>query len=280
MPSSPSSASTAAAAGPGIVLLARAGYAAKGLVFVVIGVLAARLATGHGGAATDQRGALRLIGQGPLGRVALLLIGIGLLGYMAWRLVSAVTDPERKGSDPRHLALRIAQAARGLAYGVLGIQTLRAFVRHASGPAGGGGRQAEHWTARLLALPFGRLLVFGVGLGFIGYAAYQFYRAASTEKVSRHLDLAEAGPGAARWIVRFGQFGIAARAVVFIVVGVFLIRAARRYDAREAGGLQDSLAALARAPHGHLVLGIVAVGLVAYGSFQLATARYRHMRAA
>jgi hypothetical protein len=79
--------------------------------------------------------------------------------------------------------------------------------------------------------------------------------------------------------VRFGQFGIAARAVVFVVVGIFLVRAGMQHDSSEAGGLQDSLAALARAPYGRYVLGVVALGLIAYGGYQLATARYRRMRA-
>jgi hypothetical protein len=273
------SASPVDSAGPGIVFLARLGYAAKGVVFIVIGALAARLAAGQGGAATDQRGALRVIGEGPFGIVALLAIGIGLLGYMAWRLVAAVTDAERKGDDPTSLAVRVAQAARGVAYGVLGAQTLRALAQRGAGPEGGGGGQAQHWTARLLELPLGRALVVAAGLGFVGYALYQLYRASSAEKVGRHLDLAEAGHDRAKWIVRVGRFGIAARAVVFVVVGIFLVRAGMQHDSSEAGGLQDSLAALARAPYGRYVLGIVALGLVAYGGYQLATARYRHIRA-
>jgi hypothetical protein len=267
------------AVAPGIVLLARLGYAAKGIVFIVIGALAARLAAGTGGTTTDQRGALRVIGEGPFGTMALLVIGVGLLGYMAWRIVSAITDAERRGDEPASVALRIAQAGRGVAYGLLGVQTLRALAQRGGGPEGGGGAQAQHWTSRLLELPFGRVLVFAAGLGFLGYAGWQLYRSASEEKVRSHLDLASAGPARARWIVRLGQFGIAARAVVFVVVGILLIRAARQHDASEAGGLSDSLATLAHAPYGGIVLGVVALGLVAYGTYQVATARYRYMRA-
>ena len=274
-----SPAASVRAAAPGIVLLARLGYASKGVVFIVIGALAARLAMGHGGATTDQKGALRVIGSGPLGTLALLVIGVGLLGYMAWRFVSAATDAERQGDDASSVARRLGQAARGLAYGLLGIQTLRALVQRGAGPRGNSGAQAEHWTARLLDVPFGRALVFAAALAFIGYAIYQLYRASSEEKVASHLDLASAGPERARWILRLGQFGIAARAVVFVIVGLFLFRAARHHDASQAGGFQDSLAALAGAPYGRVVLGVVALGLMAYGAYQIATARYRHMRA-
>ena len=87
----------------GLVLLARAGYAAKGIVYIVIGSLAAMAAVGRGGGTTDPKGAVRIIGDGPLGKIALVVIAVGLLGYMVWRLVSAATDAERKGDDPTSL---------------------------------------------------------------------------------------------------------------------------------------------------------------------------------
>ncbi|HKH93479.1 MAG TPA: DUF1206 domain-containing protein [Gemmatimonadaceae bacterium] len=264
-------------ASPALVMLGRAGYAAKGIVYVVIGALAAKAAIGSGGATTDSRGALGVIHDGPMGTIALVAIGIGLLGYMAWRLVAAVTDAEGKGDEPTKLVVRAAQAARGIVYGALGVQALRALGSDGGG-GGSQGEQARHWTARLLDMPFGRALVVAVGLGVLGYAVYQVYRAFS-DKAKKHLDLAEAGPTQAKWIVRFGRFGIAARAVVFAMIGVFLLRAGMQRDSGEAGGIAQSLQALGAADYGKLVLGAVAFGLIAYGIYQLATARYRHMRA-
>jgi hypothetical protein len=255
-------------------MLGRAGYAAKGIVYLVIGALAARAALGKGGAATDSRGALNAIADGPFGSAALVLIGVGLLGYTAWRLVAAVTDAEGKGDEPTKIAVRLAQAGRGVAYGVLGVQALRLLGGHGQTES----TATRDWTARLLELPFGRALVAAAGLGVLGYAGYQLYRAGS-DKVRKHLDLGQAGADAATWIVRVGRFGIAARAVVFAMIGVFLLRAGMQSDSGEAGGIAQSLRALAGASHGRLVLGAVAFGLVAYGVYQLATARYRHMRA-
>lgn len=260
-------------ASPALALLGRAGYAAKGVVYIVIGMLAARVAMGSGGQTTDSGGALNVIGDGPMGKAALLLIGVGLLGYMAWRIIAAVKDAEGKGDEPTKLAVRASQAARGIAYGALGLQAFRLVA----GSGEGESSAAQDWTARLLALPFGRALVGAVGLGVIGYAFYQFYRAAS-DKAKKHLDLAEAGPTQATWIVRLGRFGIAARGVVFALMGVFLLRAAMQSDSGEAGGIADSLRALAGADYGGIALGTVAFGLVAYGVYQLATARYRIMR--
>jgi hypothetical protein len=262
------------AASPALVFLGRAGYAAKGVVFVVIGALAAGAAIGTGGKTTDSRGALDTIGDGPMGTIALIAIGVGLLGYMAWRLVSAATDAEGKGDEPTSVALRAAQAGRGIVYGMLGVQALRGI----DGASGSQDGAARHWTARLLGMPLGPTLVICTGIGVLGYAAYQIYRAFS-DRAKRHLDLAEAGPTGAKWIVRFGRFGIAARAVVFAMIGVFLIRAGLHEDSGEAGGIAASLRALGGTSHGRIVLSVVAFGLIAYGIYQLATARYRHMRA-
>lgn len=263
------------AASPALVMLGRAGYAAKGSVYVVMGALAAGAAVGAGGTTTDTRGALNVIGDGPMGTIALLAIGVGLLGYMLWRLIAAVTDAEGMGDEPTKLVVRGAQAVRGIAYGVLGVQALRAL---GGDDVGSQGAATRHWTGRLLDMPFGRALVVGVGLGVLGYAVYQVYRACS-DKARKHLDLVEAGPTQATWIVRLGRFGIAARAVVFAMIGVFLLRAGMQEDSGEAGGIAQSLQALGGASYGRVVLGAVAFGLIAYGVYQLATARYRHMRA-
>src|SRR5687768_11814889 len=156
-------------AAPGIVMLARAGYAAKGIVYIVIGALAARAAFGKGGATTDQHGAIGWIGDGPFGTIALVVIGVGLLGYTAWRLVAAATDAEGDGDDPTSIGKRLASAARGLVYGALGVSALRAAQGAA---AGSNATQTRDWTARLLDLPFGVALVVAVGLGVIAYAGY------------------------------------------------------------------------------------------------------------
>jgi hypothetical protein len=256
-----------------VVRAARLGYAAKGVVYLVIGALAARAAAGDGGTTTDSRGALRAIGDGALGNAALAVIGVGLLGYALWAVLSAATDAEDRGRDAKGIAIRIGQAGRGLAYGALGIEALRLFGRARDS----GGRGAEHWTGRLLDAPFGRWLVVAVGVGIIGYALYQFVRA-SSDKVHKHLDLHDASAQARIWVVRLGRFGIAARGVVFVLIGWFLVRAAMTHDASRAGGIDESLAALARQPRGELLLGVVAAGLVAYGVYQLANARYRRMR--
>jgi hypothetical protein len=262
------------ASAPALAILGRAGYAAKGVVYVVIGALAAGVALGAGGTTTDSAGALSAIGEGPLGQATLAGIGLGLLGYTAWALVSAVTDAEGKGDEPTSWVLRASQAIRGLGYGALGLQAFRLLGHDRADD----GDAAREWTARFLDMPLGRAIVVVVGLCVLGYAAYQVYDAC-TDGAREHLDLDEAGPTAAKWIERFGRFGIGARAVVLALIGVFLVRAGVQGDAGEAGGIDDSLHALATTDYRWLILGAVAFGLVAFGAYQLATARFRHMRA-
>lgn len=257
----------------GILFLARIGYAAKGAVYVIVGSLAARAAAAGSDAGTaDSRDALKVIGDGPLGTFVLVLIALGLIGYALWRLISAITDAEQRGTGPKGVSLRVGSAMRGLVYGSLGASTFGYIANRDEGAA----NTAEAWTARTLAMPAGRWLVVLAGIVVVGYGAYQLYKA-GFKRVLKHLDTDEAGPENSRWIERFGRFGIAARAIVFGMIGILLMRAAWNFSPAEAGGIDDSLHALAQAPRGMLVLGVIAVGLVAYGLFQLATARYRFM---
>ena len=257
---------------PWIVRLARVGYAAKAVVYFTVGALAAQAAFGAGGATTDQRGALRtLLGQ-PMGRALLWVIALGLFGYAVWGVIAAMSDAERRGSDGKGLALRIGMAVRALAYGALGVTA----VRLAAGSGGGGGQRTQDWTARLMAMPMGRTLVLAAGAGVIGYGLYQLYRSYKA-KLSKELDLSRLSPDAAEWVVRSARFGMAARGVVFGIIGAFLILAAYHYRATEARGLEGALETLRRQPLGQWLLAAVALGLVAYGVFQFVKARYRRI---
>jgi hypothetical protein len=253
--------------------LARLGFAAKGIVYLVIGTLALRAALGRGGGTTDSRGALHIIGDGAFGNIALGIIGVGLLGYTVWGILSAIKDTEGRGREAKGLAIRIGQAGRAIAYGLLGVAALKLLI----GAGGGRSDGAQHWTARLLQAPAGKWLVVGVGLGIGAYALYQFYRA-SAKNIRKKLDLSSASASVARSIERLGRLGIAARGVVFALIAWFLVRAGMRYDPSQAGGIGDSLASLRTQSNGALLLGVVAAGLIAYGLFQFANARYRKIQ--
>lgn len=258
-----------------LVKLGRLGYGVKGIVYVMMGVLALVASRGYRKHPTDTHGALATIGEAPFGRIALVVVVVGLFGYAAWRLISAATDAERKGDDPTGAAQRIGAAGRGLAYAALGYWTLRYLTFNRAD----GGNLPRSMTSRVLGLPAGKWIVIAFGLSLLGYALYQVYRALS-DKFLNHLSLAGATEGTRKMVRTVGKFGIIARAAVFGMIGMLFINAGRTYDPSKAGGIHKSLVAIAQQPWGTMLYMMVALGLIGFGLFQIATARFRIMRAA
>ena len=251
---------------------ARVGYAAKGAVYAIIGVLAVQVAVGQGGRTTDSEGALRQVAAQPFGAVLLALLALGLVGFVVWRFVQALVDPEHKGTKPKGLAVRALYLFSGLIYAGLSLSALRLLL----GRGRGGGGSTQSWTARLLEQPFGQVLVALVGLGVLGYALQQLHRAYKGDFL-RKLDLSRLRGLPQHWARRISRVGLAARGVVLGVMGVFFVRAAVNANAREAKGVGEALSTLSRQPEGDLLLGAVALGLVAYAVYLLIEARCRRI---
>ena len=256
---------------PWVERLARIGYAAKALLYMTVGYLAAQAALGRGGRVTDTQGALRTVNQGSGGWILLLVVAAGLLGYALWRIVEAVVDPERRGTGFKAIAVRLGFAVRGLFHAALGVTAFRLALHQRAGSSG----QIREWTRKAFELPAGEVLVLLAAAWIAGYGVYQFYRAA-TPKMKRHLQLSELPNPLRNWVVGVSRFGIAARGVVFCLIGLFLARAAAGHDARQAGGLQESLRTLANV--GRWPFLLVAFGLIAYGVYELLNARYRTIK--
>jgi hypothetical protein len=262
-----------APARPWIERLARAGYLAKGIVYLLIGVLALQAAAGAGGRTTGTSGVFHVLLRQPLGRWILWLVAIGLAGYALWRLVCALLDPEGQGrKDWKRVAVRVGYAGTAFIHGGLAWQA----ARLASGHGGGGGAdgQARSRTAQLLDAPFGPWLVGLVALGIAGYGVAQLVRGFRKDAASR-MRLGGLGTDERRIVLRAARAGLVSRGVVFGLIAIFLARAALRQDPTEAGGLPQALQTLSHQPYAPLVLGAVALGLAAYGAYQLVLARYR-----
>jgi hypothetical protein len=255
--------------GPWMERLARIGYAARGVVYALVGLLAVETALGgRRSHLTDTRGALQEIAR--RSTAFLWLIAIGLAGYALWRIVQGALDREHKGTGIKGLAHRVGRVGSGLIYGGLALAAVR-IARGAHGA--GGGQSYQEWTAKLMSEPFGRWLVAAVGIGVIAGGLHQIRRG-WTEKFRQEIRLQEMDATEKRLAVNAGKLGLIARGVVFLVSGWFLVQAALRTDPSEARGLAGALAALAAQPHGTLLLGLVAVGLIAFGAYSLLLARY------
>jgi hypothetical protein len=252
-------------------LLARLGYAARGVVNLLIGLLALLAAFGQGGGATGSKGALQTLPFQPLGNVLLAVVALGLFGFALWRVFQSLLDADGLGRTPRAMVVRFGQMVSALAYAGLGVFAMSLLF--GLGTGGGEEQSARDWTRWLLAQPFGRWLVTAIGLAIIGAGLGMAHKAWSGS-FARHLAYDRA---TATWVMPLGRLGYAARAVVFLVIGGFLVLAAYQADPSEAHGLGGALLALQKQPFGRVLFALVAFGLAAFGTFEFAEARYRRI---
>jgi hypothetical protein len=255
--------------------LARAGYATRGALYVIVGGLAALAAFGYGGGTTDTKGALVELYRQPFGALLLVLAAVGLAGYAVFLVCRAAVDPEREAQGSWRPLKRAWWAAMAVVHGSLAVWALSMVLGAGSGADSDD--RARGVTAVLLAWrPLGPWLVGAVGVGFLIGAGHGFYCAAKA-KLDEALDLSGLGATARRWAVRASRFGLAARACVSVAVGAFFIVAAWRSNPNEAKGFADSLGSLRALPFGSYVFAAVSLGLIGFGVYQLIEARYRRV---
>lgn len=241
-------------------LLVRLGYAARGLVYILLGYLALG-ATGK--AAAGPEASFDLLQDVPLGSAVLYVTSLGLLAYAIYKLIAAVGDIEHHGTDVKGVAQRIGYLASGLAHTVLAWTAFQFAQGDKQSSSGDGGGQA---AATVLAWELGAAVLGLIGIGFVLGAAFQA-RSAITAHFMR--TVGAGAPEAVRWI---GRIGHAARSVVFLIIGWSLIKSAWLQSGGEVRGLGGALASLQ--DNGALYT-IVALGLLLFGIFSLIVARFR-----
>ncbi len=255
----------------GITRVGRLGYAAKGLVYITIGLLAAQVAwLGHGRTG-GSRAALRFIAHQPFGQVLLCVTIGGLACYAVWRLLETFTDVEGRGTDAKGLALRARSLIIAFIYGGITLGAIKILLGSSSGD--GGGSAAQDWTARILKQPFGAALTVALGAAVVAGGAYKVW-SAFQKKFAKKISLSELSANARKWLSRTCVFGLAARGLVFILVGIFLLQAGLQSNAEKARGLSGALDSLQSQPYGRWLFGTVALGLAAYGIYCCVRARY------
>jgi Domain of Unknown Function (DUF1206) len=253
---------------------ARFGLATKGFSYILVAVIALKVAAEGDGQTQDREGALKTLADEPLGWVLLALVALGFASYAIWQLARAIFDRDNEGDDPIGLGKRLGQVGKAVLYGALAAIT--ASFLFSSESSSGGGQSEDKATAVVLDWPGGRWIVGAVGLAIVGAGVFNAYRAlsGSFRKELREEQMS----GAERpWYTAFGVIGHLARAVVFGMIGFFVLRAAYQYDPDEAIGLDGALQKLAGEAYGPVLLGAVALGLGAYGLFCLVQAKYREV---
>ena len=251
--------------------LARAGFAAKGTLYVILAVIAVKVAAGGGGRPEDPQGALSTLADEQLGTFLLVVLALGFAAYALWRLVELILGPRDK-HGAEGFGERLADVGQIAVYGGLSAFTWT-IVAGAGATTSGSEREQ---TAMVLGWPGGVVLVAALGIVILVVAGVQAYRAA-TQAFLEELDLADAGETGTRFATWVGTAGHAGRTIVFGLVGAFLVKAALEYDPGEAVGLDGALKEIASQPYGRYLLAAVAAGLLLYGVYCLVEARYRRV---
>jgi hypothetical protein len=243
--------------------LARVGYAARGIVYLLVGWLAAASAFSEA-RPPSIGGALSAVSDLPAGWLLVAAISVGLFAYALWRLVQAVLDLNGKGWDGKGLLRRGGMLADALVHAGFGLL---------AGTAALGwtglidGKRALGQVAAELALdwPLGHWLLGLAGLGAVALGGVQLAKARRTA----FEDIRAARRDTA--LVRVtGRIGLAARALIFASTGALcLVAAWRAEETTAAGGLRAALRALAASPLGNGVLLAVSAGLALFGVFSL-----------
>ena len=236
---------------------ARLGYAASGVLHLVLGWIAVGLAWGTSSQSADQTGALEQLATTPLGAVLLWVVVVGFALLALWQAAESVTVNGAKET--------VKSAAKGVGYLVLA----GLAARIATNQGGGSGEeQTTSLTATAMGHPLGRVAVAAVGAGIIGVAVYHVVKGWSRKFLA---DLREQPPAA---VVVVGRVGYVAKGVALGVVGVLFIVAAVTRDPEDAGGLDAALRSLLELPAGTVLLTAVGLGVAAYGIYSFGRARY------
>jgi hypothetical protein len=259
--------------------LARLGLVAKGVSFGIVAVLAIGVAVDAGGKSTSREGALQTLAHQGWGKALLVLLGLGFAGYALWRFVQAFAeraDDDSEKETAKKWGKRSGYVGRGLIYAGLAYTTVKLVFGsdvHESQT-----ERAHKTTATVFDWPAGRWLIALAGLCILGAGLWNLYRGL-TRKFEDKWRTGKMSATERRWGGRAGVTGHLARAAVFSMVGIFIVKAAIEYAPKEAIGLDGALQKLAAATYGPYLLGLTAAGLLCYGIYCLVDARYRDVSA-
>jgi Domain of Unknown Function (DUF1206) len=252
----------------------RVGFVARALTYGVVGGIALALALGAGAApaAPNQQGALSLVAREPLGRVAVALAAAGLLAYALWKLGQAAFGRGPEGGGDPDVKDRISNAAGGIVY----IGFFAVAVRILFGSSSSGSSEPSHAAAGVLGWPGGSVIVGITGAVLIAISLYQIYDA-FRGGFAEDAKLSEMSPFEARAFMLLGHLGLVARALVFALIGYFVVETAIDFNPRETVGLDGALARVHHQPYGPWLLGLAAAGLLVFAAYSLFEARYRRL---
>jgi hypothetical protein len=253
---------------PVMTWLARAGLTARGIIYLLIGVVAVLVAFGHSSQQADQQGALQLLAGKPYGLVALVLLGVGFAGYALWRLSEAAfgVTGDGNGAGPRLKSL-----ARAVIYAFFAFLTFEVIAGRATGSQT---QKQQDVTAKVMQHAGGRWLVGIAGL-IVVICGLVLVSEGIRRKFMKYLQTAQMSRRTRQVVKVLGVIGTIARGVVFGIAGILVIEAAVTHDVGKSGGIDKALLTLRDQPFGQFLLALAALGLIIFGIYGLCEARWR-----
>ena len=269
-PRRPGPAGAGGRGGRALTWLARAGLTARGVMYVLIGIIAVQVAINGSHQQADRAGAVHLVAHTGFGSFILWLLVIGFAGMTLWRLSEAAWGSP--GQDGRKASKRLANLARAVFYAVVTYGILKYAL--GVGQPSSSDSQSQDLTAAAMKYQGGQVIVALAGVVIVIAGLYVIYRAYKL-KFLKHLRMGSASPRTRKVVTRLGQVGGIARGAVFATIGVFLVIAAKDANPRQAKGIDSALRALAHTPLGPWLLVVVAIGLMMFGVYSWCEARWR-----
>lgn len=246
-----------------LTLIARIGFAASGLMHLIMGYLAIRIAF-HRGGTSDQSGAFAQLTKLPGGTIILWITVAGLAALALWLLLQAALGIG--SSSKKRWARSLVSLGKGAAYIALTFTALSFALRQPSDSS----TSARQASGTILSLPGGQALLILVGLVTAGVGGYFIVKGA---RKKFHKDITVPSGHYGHAIDVLGMSGYIAKGIAILTLGILFVVAAVNIDPNDAAGLDGALKTLAALPLGEAILIMIGVGLVAYGLYSFARAR-------
>jgi hypothetical protein len=247
----------------------RIGLATQGVLYAVVAMLALQVASGHSDDRADQRGAIEAVSSQSFGRVLLLVLTLGLALHCAWRLLLAIRGAPGD-DDAKDWVKRAGHFGRALIYAGFTVTAVRVLLDADRG----GGNEHQQAASKALDLPGGQLVLIVLGVAVVGTGLWHASKL-FTRSFADDLDVDGRSPALRKTVLVLGAVGYAARGVVFMLIGWFLVQAGVDDDPNESAGLDSALKRLADSTYGPGVLRALAVGLLIFGVYRVVDARVR-----
>ena len=253
-----------------LVVLARGGYAARGVIYLIIGIFALLAAQDATKPKDSHKGLEALLSQ-PFGHVLVGLVVAGLLAFAGWRVIQATRDVDHHGKNFKGLVIRAGLLAGGIVNGALAFFALGLLISGLRSSGNSGGDQTKDLLAHFLSWEHSNLWLYLVALVPLGVGIAHIIKGwkATFEKYF------EADEDVMRYVRPVSRFGLIARGVVFIEIALLLLISGSKYKAMDPPGMKDALDALQNLPAGGVVLMVMALGLIAFAVYSFAQAFWR-----